>query len=275
MSRDDYLTAGLEGVQPLLYREISCFTSAVDLHTRELRAGSKDLGQYVMFKAVTQIHFTTLSTVRRTGYKGLRFMYLMDEEILIVKVMPEAYQEIVSRTFGHLLYRKVMGMGLDGALLNIGSTTFEGMSSRKEADTAFKPRQARSGRGAWPTVVLECGIAMSSKRLRAEAQWWLEVSAGEVKIVLLFLISKTEKVIHIEQWERDEPKPELLKVHPTMRAKPTRVCTVSIVGGKATGAPLMLDFNKIFLRKPGKGESNLVFTAEDLTACATQVWDEV
>ncbi|CUS11367.1 unnamed protein product [Tuber aestivum] len=41
-----------------------------------------------------------------------------------------------------------------------------------------------------------------------------------------------------------------------------------------TGAPLELDFTKIFLRQPvqGRGEGSIIFTEQELGLFASQVW---
>ncbi|RPA92355.1 hypothetical protein L873DRAFT_1817796, partial [Choiromyces venosus 120613-1] len=39
-----------------------------------------------------------------------------------------------------------------------------------------------------------------------------------------------------------------------------------------TGAPLTLDFDKIFLRQPHQGEVNIILTAQDFGRYASDVW---
>ncbi|RPA88920.1 hypothetical protein L873DRAFT_1823748 [Choiromyces venosus 120613-1] len=174
---------------------------------------------------------------------------------------------------------KAVGLGLGHELRDVG-----------ESDTAFKP-SSRPLESNWPTVVFECGVSESLKRLTVDSRWWLDNSAGGVKIVLLFSISKAARSIHIEKWEMltvQNPHATPANAHPFV-SRPTKVHEVDIAGPVAlapaehaptaptpafpapagpapvvTGAPLTLDFDKIFLRQPHQGEGNIILTAQDL-----------
>ena len=53
---------------------------------------------------------------------------------------------------------------------------------------------------------------------------------------------------------------------------PICVQAIDIDRNTVTGAPLTLDFEKIFLRAPMLPESDVVFTAQDLTEWANVLW---
>jgi len=121
---------------------------------------------------------------------------------------------------------------------------------------------------------MESGLLESMERLEVEAGWWLDISGGEVKVVLLISVSHANKTIILDKWElATTPNLEAIEdhPHPTITV-PTKTSHVEIVDGRATGAPLRLSFNKIFLCDPGPGKGDIVFTTKDLEAYSAYVW---
>ncbi|PWW77931.1 hypothetical protein C7212DRAFT_175711, partial [Tuber magnatum] len=168
------------------------------------------------------------------------------------------------------------GMGLRRALLSVGRTTCQGTSSKKEANGAFKPRLARQRVTDWPTIVLESGVSESPQRLKVDARWWLDNSRGDVKIALLFFVSRAAKTICIEHWEmQTSENPRLPRTYPnSMAARPTVQGSIKIDAHRVTGGTLVLKFEKIFLRAPdlARGEENVTFTIQDLRDYYDDVW---
>ena len=228
----------------------------------------------MVFSSVTQANFTHLNKIHNLRHKGLRFLYLNEERVLVVKVVAGLIHESASRHLGDILKWKLVQMGAQGEIYNVGVTTFNGGNSCKEADCAFKPWMSRSRATDWPTLVIECGIWESLARLKVDSCWWLQNSAGQVKIVLLLAVSKADKKIRLEQWEMATvPNPQGTQSSPGPLIKiPKRIQRLDITGGATPGPSLTLDFNKIFLRKPGHREENIVFTAQDLNKYATHIW---
>ncbi|CUS11366.1 unnamed protein product, partial [Tuber aestivum] len=202
------------------------------------------------------------------------------EQTLIVKIKPSGVHELVSRGFSVELWAKVIRMGLRQALNLVGGTTFQGIQSWKEADCAYKPNTFRPYENDWPTLVIECGVSESLNRLRVESRWWLENSVEGVNIVLLFSISKKARSIHIEKWEMaTHSSPHVAQAGLShLIGTPTKIQEVDISGPVVptdesagttpivTGAPLELDFTKIFLRQPVQGcsEGSIIFTEQEL-----------
>jgi len=251
-----YLTEGLEGVKAQHYRGTQSFMTAIDLQADQLRSGNA--GQYAVFSPVTQDQLANIDLFRDTHYKSLRFLYYENEETLIVKIMPSIAPELACTQFELKLVLKLAEMGLQDELLNIRSTTIQGIQCRKEADSAFQPWSSRPYKTDWPTLVIECGVSESINRLRGDSNWWFTNSAAQVKTVLLFSVSEKKRKIHIEQWE--------------MRKEAKCIWTIDIVGADAAGASLQLSFEHLFLRKPGKDEMDLIFTTQDLERFAANVW---
>ncbi|PWW76928.1 hypothetical protein C7212DRAFT_294757 [Tuber magnatum] len=195
--------------------------------------------------------------------------------------MPRQLHELGSREFAHILRMKAHAMGLGWALCDIGTVGLQAATSKKEPDPPLKPT-SRSGRTHSPTVAFECGVSESLRGSRADSRWWLDNSGGELKIALLFSVSEPQRTIHIEQWEEQRvPNPHASRRNPgPFSTRPTKVHEVDITGpvsepvasGAVRGSPVTLDFAKIFLRQPGPGEGNIVFTIQDLQQYAKDVW---
>ena len=132
----------------------------------------------------------------------------------------------------------------------------------------------------WPTIVIQAGWSESLRKLQVDAGFWLEDSGEEVKIVLLFSISRRARTIIIEKWE-NRPVPANRPVtRSLMRAAgnvqtATQIQAITIDSNSNTvnGAPLTLEFRKIFLRQAVPPlEHDFTFTAQDLSEFATDLW---
>lgn len=185
--------------------------------------------------------------------------------------------ELAAREFIHMLRAKTMLMGLDGALLDVGSASFPGTQTIKQADAAVKPRDPRAGKGAWPTIVCEAGVSESWTKLKADARWWLENSGGEVKAVIIISVSIPKKQVRIQKWQmRTVPNTQITRDNDgPERTRPECRGRFKTIAGVVTGEPLKLKFQNIFLRDPTTklGEGNVVFTADDLREHASRIWD--
>ena len=60
-----------------------------------------------------------------------------------------------------------------------------------------------------------------------------------------------------------------------MHTKAKCIRTIDIVEADAAGASLQLSFEHLFLRKPNKGETDIVFSTEDLERLAAHVWSSL
>jgi len=267
-----YTSLGLEGVERKNYTSTVSFKKVIDSQTKGLFSGNG--GQYAVFAPVTKKQLATIGRSCSRSYKSLRFFHIEPANTLIVKIQPPHAQPISTGRFNTMIYGKVRNMGLADRLCCTGGTTFEGLWSSKEADSTWTPDSRLCSHENWPTLVMESGLPESIKRLEVEAGWWLDISMGEVKVVLLICVSWTDKKITLDKWElATTPNPEVSedRPHPTITV-PTKTGHVEIVDGKATGAPLRLRFKNLFLRDPGKGQGDIVFTAKELEAYAAYVW---
>lgn len=194
--------------------------------------------------------------------------------------MPGHLHENLYVQFTRILRIKLAEMKVRKSdLIETGSAIFQGNQNSKRADSGFKPSRHRPGE-SWPTLVIECAVSESLERLRGDGSRWLQNSEApqDVKIALLFRATKADRRIHIEMWEiSDVPNPLASRAHPhPHKPSPTKIHELDIIGDDATcdviGAPLTLDFEKIFLREPRQGQGDIVFNIRDLKAYAANVW---
>ena len=195
-----YLTEGLQEAEHRVYKDNHSFAGAVKSQTTLAEAGSG--GKYVVFSSVSEEQLTKIDKLRDDRYPSLRFMYLEDQQTLIVKIIASPLHEVVHREFEKILWAKITPMGLLRDLAGMGSARYKGIAIKKEPDSCYKPR-SRAGAASWPTLAIECGVSERIGRLRVDANWWLTNSSGKVNIVVLFSVNKADRTILIEQWERE------------------------------------------------------------------------
>ena len=194
--------------------------------------------------------------------------------------MPSAEHEMAHQNLGMLFFSKIMAMGLStNDLCGLGATRCDGRNSSKEGDLSYKPI-LRKNKTDWPTIVFESGLSESLRRLRDDARWWLTNSKGDVEIVVIILINPTQSSFYIERWELaplDERRPttgaflnELLN-RPGI---PSKLQEITIdQHNVVTGAPLVLEFQKIFLRPAAPPETDIEFSAQELSIWAANIWN--
>jgi len=258
--------------------------------------------QYLVFRGVTKRDLTKMDRERDTIGKDTRMSYYADSNLLIIKLMPSVAHEMSHLSLAKKLDRALGRMGIpEEALVPLGAGRFSSTRSSKEADGAFKP-DSRESKSDWPTLVFESGLSESLSRLRCDAAWWLEKSRGDVKLVIIISVRSAKKELRVEKWCLCPPPPN----RPVTRAcsspnsvPPTKVQhivitqnqtpgqpiqqantappTVIVLPGATpsyvvTGAPLILEFQKIFLRAPVPPEGDIVLSAMDLSLWANGFW---
>src|SRR5271155_1216219 len=268
---------GLEGVPVWTFTTIKNLQEAINSCEEKLEASKAS--PYLIFRLVTTDDLLKIERARENDKidRGVRMTHYVDWNILILKV-PTAEHERSHRKFGDKLVIRAAGMGLEEEFDSLGATTFKTSSVSKEGDSAFKPLSIRPREADWPTIVLESGWSESLTRLRRDAHIWLENSGGDVKIVLLFSISRTARTMIIEKWEnRPVPanRPVTRSMTRTAAQTPTQIQAITINSNSNTvnGAPLTLEFRKIFLRQAVPPlEHDFTFTTQDLLEFATDFW---
>jgi hypothetical protein len=279
-SPEDLALEGLYRVDICQPKGTAHVLEAINLQTDKLIAGASNQ-QYLVFRDVTQSDLAEIDSVRP---KYTRVTYYKDINLLVIKLMPSAKHETAHLNFGKKILVKVIRMGMsDDDLWSVGATRCYGPSSSKEGDTSFKPA-SRVRETDLPTIVIEAGLSESLARLRADAKLWLSysrVNGDKVEIVVLISIKSEDKILMIEKWQNVDR----LLGRPITRANPAMIptqiqqitirpnaTTGAITPNEVTGAPLVLHFEKIFLRQPTALETDLTFTANELADFATKFW---
>ena len=248
------------------------------------------LSEYVVFSHVDNTAFADLSCEAnddgKCDYAGLEKYdiiptlikdYSRLHDLLIVKVPVSGSHEQLHNGLALLINSKVLHMGLDRQLRQMGGATVETRSREKRPDFSFTPRKLPKGRSdKWPTAAIEVGYSESLPKLQADAKFWIMESGGDVGIVLVAKIDRSQRQIVVQKWEA---KPSRSQSQVTARL--TQNVTISkkaVGGGEEKGqvkeGPLVVEFQKLFLRPAEKPpEADLVIENDDLMDMAEQVWE--
>jgi len=277
---------GLTKVDTCQYKSIAQVLKAINLQSDELISGASNQ-QFLVFCGVTQ---SDLARIDKGRPRYTRVTYYEDLDLLIIKLMPSVIHEGAHANFGKKIIAKIIRMGMsEDDLWSVGAGRLKGPSSSKEGDTSYKPLSRRH-EDDLPTIVIEAGLSESLAKLRCDAKWWLANpgrNGGKVMIVVIILIKEKDKSIQIEKWEnalaperpitRANPDPlnTIPMPLPIQRITVTANATGAITPNEVTGAPLVLDFDKIFLRQSIAPQTDFTFTANDLANFATYLWNGV
>jgi hypothetical protein len=276
---------GLERVEIRQFVGIADMQKIVQERSKELEAGASN--QYLIFQPVTSDDLVEIDRERASIGKHSRMTHYTDTHLLIVKLMPSATHEGAHVNFANNVLVKVVRMGVSvNEFFGLGAARFSGPNSSKEGDSSFKP-SSRTNEDDWPTIVFESelsesGLSESLRRLRSDARWWLNNSQGDVKIVILISVKPAQRKIDFEKWEFSpvpgrRPSTRAFPNNPLAPQNqlqiPTRIQAITINHqNTVTGAPLVLRFQKIFLRPAVPPEADIVFTAQELSGWAANLW---
>jgi hypothetical protein len=284
-------TAGLEDIYPPKFSGITHIRRAIKYHSDKLQKGDSNQ-QYLIFTHVSVDDLTKIDHARNSIGKDIRMTHYTDIDLLIVK-LPSVMHEKAHVNLAKRVVIALARMGTPGLaedeFCGVGAARFRGRRSSKEGDSAYKPQSFRPNDPDWPTIVIESGVSESLRRLRFDAGWWLTESRGDVKIVIIISIQRAKSRLQIEKWEHAPSRrllplrtpPNNLNNNPNnlIRQLPTKVQEITIVSNNVaggplpavTGAPLVLEFDKIFLRPAVLPETDLTFNVQELSAWAARL----
>jgi hypothetical protein len=272
---------GLGNINPQPFVGIVNMRKAIKAQSQKLQKGDSEQ-QHLIFTRVRASDLPKIEAARDSMRKHIRLTHYTDTELLIVKI-PTAEHE---SAHGGLAKRVVIAlnrMGTPGLAEDefhfIGATTFYTPNSSKEADSAYRPRSFRPNKNDWPTIVFESGVSETLRHLRSVARWWLTKSGGAVKIVIIISVNRIQSTLPIEKWELSPMTGRRLSTRAFPNAHniprpliPTKIQEITIVSNTVTGAPLVLEFDKIFLRPAVLPETDITFTAQQLSTWASGIW---
>ncbi|ELR03680.1 hypothetical protein VC83_00364 [Pseudogymnoascus destructans] len=248
----------------------------IDQQTDRLLADTSRL-QYLLFKPVSESQYTTIDNgrydSRQTFPKGTRLTYDADTNSLIVKLMASTRHESAHRLVEYRILFKLGGFGIpSSALIPFGGGKCKGNSTSKQPDSSYKP--SFRGIHGWPTVVVESGLSESLTQLRSDVSWWFVNSEAQVHIALIISVRQDDRSIVIETWEVTQPDEARMITRSNAQQVPIRTQEISISDVAITGAPLVLEFPKIFERAAVPPEGDVVFSAQELRMWADDVWQD-
>ncbi|KAL1848221.1 hypothetical protein Plec18167_006218 [Paecilomyces lecythidis] len=271
----------IDAYPPAEFRGTKALKEAITAKKRHLEEGSQY--QYLSFRPVTLDDFARIKGRHRVEIagRGTAFFYLGDIETLVLK-LPTRVHEKAHATLGQRIQAQVFQMGSIGfdEFMAINATAIKGRDdSEKEADSAWQNERLRTRKEDWPNVVIEAGLGESLPRLQKEAKWWIEHSAGDVLVVLLVWVQQMSRTVKIEKWipnaVRSLRRSSRLNLPPVspMKAADIVIDQSSAAGSVCHGAPLRLEFDRIFGRPAQNAlEHDVVFTQDDLEDWARLLW---
>jgi len=241
-----------------------------------------------------------------------RFTYWYDYKLLIIKVPTQPHESAHREMGRNIEMKMIRMNMDNYNLSSIGSTTFRSANRKvdtsKEGDSAYLPLDR--DRDDWPSLVIEAGYSESLSALQADAKWWLANSDQKVQIVIIININAKDNEFIIEKWCNvpgasasgaatrgrlanplvpDHVQELLIIQNPTpqtgytQQAQRTHKAITTVQPGPrkpgvvsayydVVGAPLLLEFDKIFLRAPVPPEQDFTFSALELAEWAHNVW---
>ena len=268
---------GLEQSRVIHYSRLQAFGAALEQLKNNVHYG-KTTNQYLIVRDVDE---DIMKHIEDRGYKGVRYEWHGDLEVLFVKVPTRAH-ETAAAAFGDVITVTTWAMGLP--LIErqpFGAATFKAAAGtpRKEGDWSMMPVNVRPNRGDFPTIVIEVGFSESLRKLRNDARLWFSMSRNDVQIVILIAVRAANNQIIFEKWAlgpvaagrpitRHTPL-QLPRAEQEITITRTPPNTFAITNGTA---PLTLEFNRLFLRLPVGGEHDVVYTQAQLIEIAEAIF---
>ncbi|KAJ5129311.1 uncharacterized protein N7515_005350 [Penicillium bovifimosum] len=234
--------------------------------------------QNLPIEVIKYLHFTNVppTIAEEFSSSSARSMFSYDTRSMIIKLVTGVHQ-VASRGLFCEVQDVVRDMSLHRSILVVGSARVRGVSSSKEADESWALSQPIPGRDAkWPTVAVEVGDSESYGKLKADAEWWLTNSRGDVKLLLIVSINPKTPNITFETAFSDavgslpHHQPCYL---PTIRQS----ITISRHGAQITASPevpLTIEFEELFCRRPVPPEHNIDISPDQLRHISSDVWME-
>jgi hypothetical protein len=190
-----------------------------------------------------------------------KILYLKKSKNLIL-TMPGLPHEIARMHFATRLQSKLEKMNCEDEIILGGGATVHLEGLTKEPDQLFGPYDADH-----MTCALEVGYPESNRALHRDASLWLKNEKSHITQVVLIKIFKgrTKILFSIIKKSREDQE-----------TKVDQEVYVTLEGGKpTTSGTLTLSFEGLFERRPRREESDIEFSARDLTHVASAVWKKM
>ncbi|KAJ5577123.1 hypothetical protein N7535_004049 [Penicillium sp. DV-2018c] len=149
---------------------------------------------------VKYIRFTNVPSAiaEKFSLRNTRQMFNHSTRCMIIKLVTKPH-ELASRHLSAEVMYVLQGMGLQRSISMTGTHSVRGRYCEKQADESWFLRQPIPGRSTkWPTVTVEVGVSEFYPKLKADAEWWLTNSSGDVKLVIIVSVSRKTPQIKFE-----------------------------------------------------------------------------
>ncbi|KAL3493264.1 hypothetical protein BJX62DRAFT_235341 [Aspergillus germanicus] len=192
-----------------------------------------------------------------------------DLHLLLVRMITSAAHDAAAALFNEQFESAVNRVGMKGALHPRRAGAHYAAIGAKQPDDAYLPVQLPPGRTPrWPSMVVEVAFSETATKLASDVRYWERASAGDVKLITTIRVFRNRPEIVLENWGIN---------HHGKRERAQSI-TIKLVAGKAkvSGGPMVLDFEKLFLRAPmtPRERRNVVIRDKDLKLLAQHVWME-
>ncbi|KAJ9220354.1 hypothetical protein DTO169C6_7243 [Paecilomyces variotii] len=279
MDLEDTILNGLPpNTKQYEYKGLQNLWSLVSLEQERFRRDKTGkTSQYMLFTNIeneTFLHDFDISK-HKSSWQLLDSYYPF-AQVLLIRMLTYKDHERTHMALVNLMIFKLSSM--NGANLELdwtGSADIATPSRTKRADQEVAPQEIPPGRSdQWPSLVIEAGFSESKSKLESDGRWWLVESHGDVKTALTIDVNRRRPEIVIQKWvpictgqnrTRSQISPTLQQQVVLSRQHDEQEATVS-------NGPLVLPFQDLFLRPPGKAESDIEFTDSDLRELSKMVW---
>lgn len=259
-------------IAPDTIRAIGSSSNRIKSVVRAAQKKDNEAAAYIVFTNVPPSVIEISEDNRHViGGKNIRIFYDESLQQLIVKLVAGPH-EVAGAQLDRIFSSKFESMGLGQEIVATGRKRIKESPHSKEPDRSWKPLALPPARSTkWPTLVVECGWSESLNRLHLDAKWWLTHSHGDVGVVVLVGVGRTEPEITIEIWIIDpnskSPRPVSSQAVTISRGQQNAFITF--------GTPLVIEFEKIFLRPAiSPQEHDITICQQELEFLATVTWEE-
>ncbi|KAL5332149.1 hypothetical protein BJX70DRAFT_385009, partial [Aspergillus crustosus] len=187
-------------------------------------------------------------------------------DLLLVRMGKSRAHALAAGVFEGMMFEALEPTGMTRRHLDlIDSATCYAGNGNKEADKAWLPVRMPRGRSRdWPSAVLEVAYSETTSKLQSDIRYWFRASGGDVGLVYTIEISRVLLSIIIEQWGTND----------SGRHHREQLVVIKKKGEDTVveGGPLVLGFEKLFLRAPGGKERDVEIGEEGFAFLADRVW---
>jgi hypothetical protein len=187
--------------------------------------------------------------------------------LVLFKMSGSPRHSFAGEGFDRLLVEALQSIEMARQILPVGTMSLTG---GKKAGKAWRPRGPWCrDRTEWPNLVLEVAVP-ETRKLQSDVRYWVRESPRRMNTVtvLAIAISRRAPTITIGKWENDANGDARLK-QTIVISKDQATNTITI-----TGAPLVIEFSKLFEREPATPTERDIEIGDDkLEWWAEVIWE--